>query len=74
VLEFRTTEYGRAKKIIVGPSLADEIRGIGVRKMMELTKMSQHTIEKLLRGEAVKRRTHEHVLNAIQACQNPKCG
>jgi hypothetical protein len=34
---------------------------------MALTKMSQHTIEKLLRGERVKRKTHEHVLKAIQA-------
>ena len=34
---------------------------------MDLTKMSQHTIEKLVRGEAVKCETHEHVLNVIHA-------
>jgi hypothetical protein len=67
VLEFKATEYGRAKKVIAEISLADEIRAIGIRKSMELTKMSQHTIEKLIRGEAVKRKTHEHVLKAIQA-------
>jgi predicted transcriptional regulator len=34
---------------------------------MELTKMSQHTIEKLIRGEIVKRKTLQHVLKAIHA-------
>jgi hypothetical protein len=67
VLEFKTTEYGRAKMIVADTSIADEIRAIGVRKTMNLTKMSQHTIEKLIRGKAVKRKTHEHVLKAIQA-------
>ncbi len=69
VLEFSTTEYGRAKSVVADPSIRDEIRTIGVRKTMELTKMSQHTIEKLVRGEAVKRKTREHVLKALQACK-----
>jgi len=67
VLEFKATEYGRAKRVIAVTSLAEEIRAVGIRKTMNLTKMSQHTIEKLIRGEAVKRRTHEHVLKAIRA-------
>lgn len=72
VLEFKSTEYGRAKKVVAEASLGDEIRAIGIRKTMELTKMSQHTIEKLLRGEAVKRRTHEHVLREIQGYKSPQ--
>ena len=67
VLDFKTTEYGRAKKVVADHAIADEIRSIGIRKTMELTKMSQHTIEKMLRGEAVKRKTHDHVLKAMQA-------
>jgi hypothetical protein len=71
VLEFKTTEYGRAKKVIADSAIADKIRAVGIRKTLKLTKMSQHTIEKLLRGEAVKRKTHEHVLKAIQAYTSP---
>ncbi len=67
VLEFKATEYGRAKKVVADISIADEIRTIGLRKTISLTKMSQHTIEKLVRGEAVKRKTHEHALKAIHA-------
>jgi len=70
VQEFKTTEYGRARKVVADAAMADRIRAIGIRKTLKLTKMSQHTIEKLLRGEAVKRKTHAHVLNAIRA--NPK--
>ena len=69
VLEFKATEYGRAKKVVADISIADQIRAIGVRKTMGLTKMSQHTIEKLIRREAVKRKTHEHVLKAIRGLQ-----
>ena len=72
VLEFKTTEYGRAKKVVADTSIADEIRAIGIRKTMELTTMSQHTIEKLVCRSAVKRETHEHVLKAIQAYKSPK--
>jgi hypothetical protein len=67
VLKFKGTEYGLAKKVVADTLTADEIRAIGLRKTMELTKMSQHTIEKVLRGEAVIRKTHERLLKAIHA-------
>jgi hypothetical protein len=70
VLDFKTTEYGRAKKIVADTATAAEIRAIGIRKTMELTKMSQHTIEKLVCGAPVKRRTHDHVLKAIHAYES----
>ena len=66
VLEFKATEFGRTNKVVAESSIGDEIRAVGIRKTMELTKMSQHTIEKLIRREAVKRKTHELVLKAIQ--------
>jgi hypothetical protein len=66
VLDFKTTEYGREKKVVSDASTADEIRKIGIRQTMNLTNMSQHTIEKLVRGEAVRRGTRDHVLKAIQ--------
>ncbi len=67
ILDFKATEYGRAKSVVAETSLADEIRALGIRRTMDLTKMSQHTIEKLVRGEAVKRGTHERVLKALHA-------
>jgi len=70
VLEFKTTEYGREKKVVPDASTRDEIRNIGIRKTMDMTKMSQHTIEKLIRGETVRRRTRDHVLKAIQVYES----
>ena len=49
------------------PSVAEEIRAIGVRKIIRLTKLSQRTIDKFLRGKVVRRKTYEYVLNAIRA-------
>ena len=66
VLNFKATEFGRSKKVTADISIADGICAIGIRKTMALTKMSQHTIEKLIRGKTVKRKTHDHVLKAIQ--------
>jgi len=66
VLEFKAPEFGRAKKVVADVCLADEIRAIGVRQMMAWTRMSQHTIEKLVRGDAVKRKTYERVLKTIR--------
>jgi len=66
VLDFKITEYGRGKKVVPDASTADEIRRIGIRKTMDLTNMSQHTIEKLVRGEPIRRRTRDYVLKAIQ--------
>ena len=51
--------------LVADISIADEIRAIGIRKTMELTKMSQHTIEKLIRCEAVKRKTRFTVEVAV---------
>jgi hypothetical protein len=70
VLEFKTTEYGRAKMVVADASIADEIRAIGIRKTIELTKSSQHTLEKIIGGKAVKRRTLEHVLRAIRGYES----
>jgi hypothetical protein len=36
---------------------------------MELTNVSQYTLENLIRGKTVKRRTHEYVRKATQALQ-----
>ena len=64
VREFKIPEFGRAKKV-ADTSIADEIRAIGLRKTMDMTKVSQHKIGRLVRGKAVKRETHKHVLKAI---------
>ena len=67
VLDFKPIEYGRDKKVIADPSLAEDIRDIGIRKTMKLTNMSQHTIEKLVREERVRRNTYEYVVKLVRA-------
>jgi hypothetical protein len=66
LLEFTTTEYGRDKMVIPEQWLADEIKdNIGIRETMRLTRMSQHTIEKIVDRESVRRATYDHVVKII---------
>jgi hypothetical protein len=63
LLEFTTTEYGRDKMVIPEQWLADEIKdNVGIRETMRLTRMSQHTIEKIVDRESVRRATYDHVV------------
>lgn len=66
ILEFKSTEYGRDKMVMPDQWIADEIKdNIGIRETMRLTKMSQHTIEKIVDRESVRRATYEHVVKII---------
>jgi hypothetical protein len=70
----RLQNTAELRKVIAETSLADDMRAIGIRKAMELTKMSQHTTEKLICGEAVKRRIHEHVHEAVHVYKSTANG
>ena len=67
VLDFKSTEYGRAKKVASETVLSDEIRKIGIRKFMRLSKLSQHTIEKIIHGITIKRTTLDYARKILQA-------
>lgn len=46
--------------------IADEIKNnIGIRQTMRLTSMSQHTIEKIVDRENVRRATYNHMVKII---------
>ena len=72
VLESKIREYGRATMVVPGPSLAKAIRQIGIRKTMALTKMSQPTIEKIVRRENVRRATYDNVVKIVTAYKSKK--
>ncbi len=66
ILEFKTTEYGRAKKLATPAELRDEISKIPLRELMRITKMSHHTLLKARRGEITRRATLAHIAKAVQ--------
>ena len=67
VLDFKATEYGRAKKVISDESIGNEIVKVGIRKFMHLSKLSRITMRKLTRGATIKRTTLDYARKILQA-------
>ena len=55
VLEFKNTEYGRAKKVVADPELLATMGKYGVRELMRRTALSQRTLAAVRVGTPVKR-------------------
>jgi len=69
LLTFKAIEYVASGKVAAGPTLRDEIAKRGVRELMRLTGLSQHTIEAIRKGKAVRRKTLQRV-RTILATEN----
>lgn len=65
VLEYRQ----RGQMIVADQALRHEIAKRGIRSLMRATKLSQHTIERVRDGEAVRRRTLDRLKATIEARQ-----
>lgn len=62
MMDFKVLEYREARKMVVADQiLRDEITKRGIRALIGATKLSQHTIEKIRDGKAVRRITLERL-------------
>jgi hypothetical protein len=64
VLDPRMTEIS-PMRAVADAGLKAKIRACGMRPLMRKTGLSQHTLEKILAGQAVRRATLERVVAAI---------
>jgi hypothetical protein len=66
LMDFRIIEYGTDGGMVRATlDQRRRIRTVGRRPLMRRTGLSQHTLEKIERGQSVRRRTLQAVLNAI---------
>ena len=65
VLDSRTAEINLTK-LVADAALKAKMRACGVRPLMRRTGLSQHTIEKILRGLPVRRTTFQRVIAALK--------
>lgn len=66
MLDFKVLEYRRSGHLVVpAPTVSDKIAKVGMRGMMRKTGLSQHTIEAIRKGRAVRRATLQRVLKQI---------
>jgi hypothetical protein len=61
VLKFKSTEYGREKRVIASEDLKNEINRIGIKQCAPESGFSRVFIRKLLRGLPVKRKSYDEV-------------
>lgn len=67
ILEFKTTEYGRAKKVIVSEEIRKQIAEIGINKCARESEFDRKNfVRKLIRGIPVKRNSYEEFVRWIQ--------
>jgi hypothetical protein len=66
LLHFTIVDYRSATKMVVADeTLRKQMRSRGLRVLMRSTGLSQHTLERILRGEPVRHRTLQRVIIAL---------
>jgi hypothetical protein len=66
VLEFKTTEYGRGKKVVATEEVKSDITKIGIKKCARESGFTRFFVRKLLRGRAVRRRSYDDFVRWLQ--------
>jgi hypothetical protein len=67
VLEFKTTEYGRSKKVVASEDVKKSITGIGINKCARESGFDRKNfIRKLIRGIPVKRNSYNEFVVWLQ--------
>ena len=68
ILEFKTTEYGRSRKIIASEEIKNAIREIGINKCSRDSGFDRKNfIRKLIRGIPVKRNSYNEFVRWLQS-------
>lgn len=66
VLEFETSEFGRAKMVSASEEVKSAIREIGIKRCAREGKLTRFFIRKLLRGGQVRRRSYERFVRWLE--------
>ena len=67
VLEFKTTEYGRAKKVVATEQVKFDITTIGIKRCARESGFTRFVVWKLPRGRMVRRKLYDEFVRWLQA-------
>ena len=67
VLEFKATEYGRARMVVASAEVKSAIKKIGIKKCARESGFTRIFIRKLLRGLPVKRNSYDEFVRWLQS-------
>jgi hypothetical protein len=66
VMEFKTIEYGRARRVAASEEVKSDIERIGIKKCSRESGFDRNYIRKLLRGLPVKRSSYDEFMRWLQ--------
>ena len=66
LVEFTSFEYQESKQVVAGEDIKKDILENGIRKLERDTGVSHHTLERILRGESVRRKTLAKIAKQLQ--------
>lgn len=66
MIDFKVLEYRSSAMVVADATLREEIPNRGVRELMRKTGLSQHTIEAIRGGKAVRRKTLQRVVQFLR--------
>jgi predicted transcriptional regulator len=66
LVEFTSFEYQQSKQVVAGEDIKQDILKTGIRKLERGPGVSHHTLERILRGESVRRKTLAKIVKQLQ--------
>jgi predicted transcriptional regulator len=66
LVEFKTVEYEGSKHLVASDEIKQQILKTGIRKLERETKVSHHTLERILKGESVRRKTLAKIVKRVR--------
>jgi len=66
LVEFKAVEYQGSKQVVASDEIKEQILKTGIRKLERETKVSHHTLERILKGESVRRKTLAKIVKRVR--------
>lgn len=73
LVEFMSFEYQQSKQVVAGEGIKEDILKIGIRKLERDTGVSHHTLDKVLIGKSVRRKTLTKIVTQIRSYRETPC-
>jgi predicted transcriptional regulator len=70
LVDFKAVEYQGSKQVVASEELRQQILKTGIRKVERETKVSHHTIDRILKGESVRPKTLAKIVRQVQSINN----
>jgi predicted transcriptional regulator len=65
LVEFKSFEYQQSKQVVAREDIRKDILKIGIRKVERDTGVSHHTLDKILKGDSVRRKTLAKIVKGL---------